>query len=335
MKKLKWGILSTARIGVEKVIPGMLKSDLFEVAAISSRNLDRAQHWAKQLNIPKFYGSYEELINDPDIDIIYNPLPNHLHVAWTAKAIDAGKHVLCEKPLFLNPQEADELIGLRDQYKVKVGEAFMVKSHPQWHKAKTIIDSGELGDVLSFHATFSYFNTDPNNIRNIEEYGGGALWDIGCYPVMASRFLFGENPEKVMCTATQDPKFRTDIFSTAIMKFPSGKRATFSVSTQLSPYQIVQVHGSKAEMELLIPFNSPTDRPTCIKINRGDILQENIEKIEMPQCDQYQLQAEDFTRSIIENSPVKVSLGDARDHSIIINALMQSANKDELKKVIY
>ncbi len=321
---MKWGIISTAKIGMEKVIPGILKSDSEEVVAIGSRNLESAKEAATSLNIPKFYGSYEDVINDPEVEIIYNPLPNHMHVEWTAKAIKAGKHVLCEKPLFIDPIDAELLIKLRDQHQVKVGEAFMVRTHPQWIKAKEIIDSGELGEVLSYQATFSYFNTDPKNIRNIAEYGGGALRDIGCYPIMTSRYLFNENPEQVILNAQIHPDFKTDILSNAIMKFYSGRTASFTVSTQLSPYQRVHVLGSKKEMEILIPFNAPTDRNTLIKINNGDILQKDIEKIEIPACDQYQLQSEAFSDVIKKNTKVPVSLEDALDHSRIIAGLFES-----------
>jgi len=324
MRKSNWGIISTAKIGVEKVIPGMLKSEAFNVSAISSRNHQQAQIWADKLGIPTAYGSYEELLSDESIDIIYNPLPNHLHVEWTARAIEAGKHVLCEKPLFLNPQEADMLLELSQKHQVKVGEAFMVKTHPQWIKAKEIIESNLLGEVKAYNATFSYFNNDPENIRNVAEFGGGALWDIGCYPVMTSRYLFGETPKRVFCTATFDEQFKIDTLSSAILEFPSGKKATFTVSTQLAPYQRVHVLGTEKEMEILIPFNAPTDRKTCIKINPGDILQSNVEKIEIDTCDQYQLQAEAFTNAVTNNTEVPVSLTDSKIHSQIIRALFQS-----------
>ncbi len=327
MKKLKWGILSTAKIGIEKVIPGMLKSDLFEVAAIASRNHEQATNSATKLGIAKAYGSYDELIQDAEIDIIYNPLPNHLHVEWTARAIEAGKHVLCEKPLFILPDDSMALIKLRDKYNVKVGEAFMVKSHPQWVRVKEIVDSGDLGDVSLYNATFTYFNTNPDNIRNIAAFGGGALWDIGCYPVMTSRYLFGENPSRVFCEFKSDPKFRTDIFSTAILEFPSGKRANFTVSTQLAPYQRVHLLGTKKELEIQIPFNSPIDRPSVIKISDADILQENLIKENIPTCDQYQLQAEAFTQAILNDTFVPITLEDAVDHCKIITALFDSAKK--------
>lgn len=325
MKKLKWGILSTAKIGIEKVIPGMLKSDLLEVHAIASRSKDQAKHEADKLGIPKSYGSYEELLTDTEIDIIYNPLPNHLHVEWTTKAIEAGKHVLCEKPLFLKSDQIQGLIASRDKYKVKVGEAFMVRTHPQWIKTKEILDSGTLGEGNLYNATFSYFNDDPKNIRNIIEYGGGAIWDIGCYPVMTSRYLFGQNPIRVLCDIKKDENFGTDVLSTAILEYPDGKKATFTVSTQLAPYQRVHLIGTKKELEIQIPFNAPNDRPTLLKIDSADILQENLEKIEIDTCDQYQLEAEAFTRAVLNDESVPVSLEDAADHCKIINAMFDSA----------
>jgi predicted dehydrogenase len=322
---MKWGILSTAKIGVEQVIPGIQKSETEKVIAIGSRNFESAKEAATKLNIPKFYGSYQEVNDDPEVEIIYNPLPNHLHVEWTAKAIEAGKHVLCEKPLFIDPKDAEKLIKLRDQYQVKVGEAFMVRTHPQWAKAKEIIDSGELGEVLSYQATFSYYNTDPNNIRNIAEYGGGALWDIGCYPIMTSRFLFGENPHQVILNAQIHPEFKTDTLSNAIMDFPFGKTASFTVSTQLAPYQRVHVMGSKKEMEILIPFNPSAGAETLLKINNADIFNKDIEKINIPACDQYQVQAEAFSEAVLNDSEVPVPLEDALDHSRIITALFDSS----------
>lgn len=327
MGKLRWGILSTAKIATVKVIPGMLKSSLFKVHAIASRDLASARSEAARLGISKAYGSYEELLADPEIDIIYNPLPNHLHVEWTATAIKAGKHVLCEKPLFLNPEEARELIRLRDQHQVKVGEAFMVKTHPQWIRAKELVDSSVLGTITAYQSTFSYFNADPANIRNIPEYGGGALWDIGCYPVMTSRFLLGENPFRIIGSVKRDPRFGTDIHSSAIMEFNNGVTASFSVSTQSAPYQRVHVFGTQGDLEILVPFNSPVDRPTYLRLNQGDILLDKVTEEEITTCDQYQLQAEAFTKAVMENTRVPVSLEDALDHALIITAIFESAEK--------
>lgn len=329
MRKLKWGILSTAKIGLERVIPGMLKSELLEVHGIASRDANNTKKVADQFGIEKSYGSYDVLLADPAIDIVYNPLPNHMHVEWTAKAIEAGKHVLCEKPLFLNEDEISKLIKLRDTHQVKVGEAFMVKSHPQWIKTKEIIDSGELGDVSLYNGTFCYFNTDENNIRNIAAFGGGALWDIGCYPVMTAKYLFGENPIRILGHNSIDPKFNTDVLSTGIMEFSKGKRAVFTVSTQLAPYQRVHLLGTQKELEIKIPFNAPNDRKVNIEINSSDVLLEKIQIKSIDICDQYQLEAEDFTKAIINNQPVPVSLEDAADHCRIINALFRSAKNGE------
>lgn len=210
MKKLNWGILSTSAFAQRSFIPAAQESPVANVSAIASRNLASAQKVAKKMGIPKVYGSYDEIINDQDIDVIYNPLPNHMHVEWTAKAIRAGKHVLCEKPLFIHPEEAKALIELRDKYQVKVGEAFMVKSHPQWQKARELVESGALGIPSMYIGTFNYYNDDPKNIRNIEQFGGGALWDIGCYTVMTSRYIFGENPVSVVASVHKDPEFKTE-----------------------------------------------------------------------------------------------------------------------------
>lgn len=327
MQKLRWGILSTAKIGVEKVIPGMQKSDLLEVCAIASRDKNKAESAAKSLNIPVAYDSYDALINAPDIDVIYNPLPNHMHVEWTSKAIAAGKHVLCEKPLFLHQTDAEALIALRNKHQVKVGEAFMVKSHPQWQRAKAIINSGMLGGIKMYQGTFSYFNSDPENIRNIAEYGGGALWDIGCYPVMTSRYLFGENPSRVLASLQLDERFQTDVLSSVLMDFPSGIKAQFVVSTQAAAYQRVHVLGSEKELELTIPFNAPTDRPTKLRVNSADILQQSEVEELLPACDQYQLQAEDFCRAIAEDISEPNTLEDARDHCMILQAMFESHKK--------
>tara|TARA_Y100001980_G_C14556922_1_gene354138 strand:- start:117228 stop:118238 length:1011 start_codon:yes stop_codon:yes gene_type:complete len=325
MKKLNWGILSTSAFAQRSFIPAAQESPVANVSAIASRNLASAQEVAKKMGIPKVYGSYDEIINDQDIDVIYNPLPNHMHVEWTAKAIRAGKHVLCEKPLFIHPEEAKALIELRDKYQVKVGEAFMVKSHPQWQKARELVESGALGIPSMYIGTFNYYNDDPKNIRNIEQFGGGALWDIGCYTVMTSRYIFGENPVSVVASIHKDPEFKTDILSSVILEFPGEKRAQFSVSTKTAKYQRVQVLGSEKILDIMIPFNAPEDRSTVIKVNPGDILFKKEEKIIIDTCNHYVLEVEDFTRAIENNTEVPVSLEDAYDHSMIINAIFKSA----------
>src|SRR5450631_2739105 len=217
MSKVRWGILSTAKIAVTKVIPGMQKGVWSEVIAIASRDRGKAEDAARTLGIPKSYGSYEELLADPQIEAIYNPLPNQLHVPWTIKAAEAGKHVLCEKPLSLTVAEAKTLLAVEERTRMKIGEAFMVRTHPQWLRAREIVKSGEIGDLRAVLTAFSYFNRDAANIRNVAEWGGGALMDIGCYPIQISRFLFGQEPLRVVGRLERDPEFGTDRLSSALL----------------------------------------------------------------------------------------------------------------------
>ncbi|XOV90842.1 MAG: Gfo/Idh/MocA family protein [Bacteroidota bacterium] len=325
MKKLNWGILSTSAFAQRSFIPAAQKSSVANVYAIASRNLDSAKAAAEKMGIPNAYGSYEELIDDDSIDVIYNPLPNHMHVEWTAKAIRKGKHVLCEKPLFINPEDAAELIRLRDEYKVKVGEAFMVKSHPQWQKARELVETGAMGDVSQYLGTFNYFNDDAKNIRNVDEYGGGALWDIGCYTVMTSRYIFGENPLRAISSIKRDAKFNTDILSAVILEYPNDKKAIFTVSTQTTKYQRVHILGTEKAVEIMIPFNAPDDRPSVVKVNPGDILLENIEEIKIDTCNHYIKEVDDFTAAIHNDTRAPVTLEDALDHCNIIHAIFKSA----------
>ncbi|CAN5305255.1 Gfo/Idh/MocA family oxidoreductase [soil metagenome] len=324
--KLKWGVLGAAKIALEKVIPAMAEGKDYEVYGIASRNLEKAETAAQKLNIPKAYGSYEELIEDPDIDIIYNPLPNHLHVEYTLKCIEAGKHVLCEKPIALKASEVERLIEARDKHQVKVGEAFMVKTHPQWVKTKELVQNGSLGNVKMVQGTFSYFNNNPQNIRNIDEYGGGAIWDIGCYPVTTCRFVLGEEPLKVVALIDHDKEFGTDILSSFILQFPSA-HAVFSVSTQLVPYQRMHFFGEQKELEIIIPFNAPKEKSCIIKINPGDIFEENLETIKFDICNQYTIQAEAFSEAVNNNTEVPVPLEDALANTKVLEALFTSAKE--------
>src|SRR6266481_4998077 len=220
--KVKWGVLGAASIATRKVIPGMQQGEWSEVAAIASRDLAKAQRAAAKLGISKAYGSYEELLADPEIEAIYNPLPNHLHVPWSIKAAEAGKHVLCEKPISMTTEEAVTLLKVRDRTGVKIEEAFMVRSHPQWRKAVELVQGGRIGKVRAIAGCFSYNNHDPKNIRNILEYGGGGMMDIGCYLIYTSRFIFGEEPTRVVGVIEEDPDLRTDILSSGVLHYPSG-----------------------------------------------------------------------------------------------------------------
>ncbi len=324
MKKTKWGILGAAKIAREKVIPAMQGSNMHEITGIASRNAEKAAETAKSLQIPKHYGSYEALIEDPEIEVIYNPLPNDLHVSYTRKCIAAGKHVLCEKPLALRSEEILDLIKLRDQHKVKVGEAFMVASNPQWIKAKEIVNSGELGTLRCIHGFFSYHNVKPDNIRNIAENGGGGVWDIGCYPVFTSRFVLGKEPLRLSSLLDFDPNFGTDRLGSVLMEFPEKVQMTFSVSTQLMPYQRMIFYGDKKALEVRIPFNAPSDEHNELHLHHGDFLHHNVEIIRMPISNQYTQQGEDFSLAIREHKEVPVSLENAYHNTKVLEAIFQS-----------
>jgi predicted dehydrogenase len=323
-KKIRWGVLSTASIGVRKVLPAMQKGDYSTVVAIASRNLAKAKETAANLGIPTAYGSYEELIADPHIDAIYNPLPNQLHIPWTIKAAEAGKHVLCEKPISLTVAAAESLLIVRERTSVKIGEAFMMRSHPQWLRAKALIDAGRIGELRSVMGCFSYFNVDPANIRNKVESGGGALYDIGCYCIQASRYAFGAEPIRVVGCINRDPQMHTDRLTSAILEFQSGQ-TIFSCSTQLIPYQRVQFLGTKGHIEIEIPFNAPIDRPTRIFIDGGDLFGADRITEEFPICDQYTLQGDQFSKAILEDTEVPVPLEEAIRNMKVIEAIFRSA----------
>ncbi len=303
----------------------MKKSEWVELAAIGSRDLAKAEQAAKTLGIAKAYGSYEELLADPSIEAIYNPLPNQLHVPWSIKAAEAGKSVLCEKPLGMTVAEAKSLLDVQRRTSVIIGEALMVRTHPQWLRTRELIASGRIGTLRSIQGFFSYFNVDPKNIRNIPECGGGALMDIGCYPINTSRFLFGEEPVRVVSLLENDPVLKIDRLTSALLEFPSGQ-ATFTCSTQLVPYQRMQIFGTKGRIEIEIPFNAPNDRPTRISIDDGrDLFGGGITEETFPTCDQYTLQGDVFSRSIREGTPVPVPLSDAIKNMAVIEAVFQSA----------
>jgi len=331
-KKVRWGILSTAKIAVKKVIPAMQKGDCCEVFAIASRDRRRAEEVAHELGIAKAYGSYEELLADTQVEAIYNPLPNHLHVPWSIKAAQAVKHVLCEKPLAMTKAEALALLATQKQTCVKIGEAFMVRTHPQWLRARELITAGRIGQLRSVTAFFSYFNRDPANIRNIPAYGGGALMDIGCYPITASRFAFAEEPSRAIGLVGRDPEMQVDRLVSAILDFPSG-HATFTCSTQLVPYQRLHFLGTQGRIEIEIPFNAPNDRPCRIFIAEGrDGVGKEIVTETFDTCDQYTIQGDTFSRAILEDGEVPVSVSDGMNNMAVIEAIFRSADSGQWEK---
>jgi predicted dehydrogenase len=327
--KLRWGILSTAAIGLKKVIPAMQRGQYTSVVAIASRDLAKAREAATALGIPTAYGSYEDLLADPNIDAIYNPLPNQLHVPWTMKAAEAGKHVLCEKPLSLTVAEAESLLAIRSRAGVKIGEAFMIRSYPQWLRIRELLSEGRVGELRSILGFFSYFNIDPANIRNQVECGGGALMDIGCYLVHASRYAFAQEPTRVVARIDRDPQMRIDRLTSAILDFPAGQ-SIFTCSTQLVPYQRVHFLGTRGRIELEIPFNAPIDRPTRLFIDDGgDLFGRSITTETFPICDQYTLQGDAFSRAVLENTEVPVPLEDAIKNMAVIEAIFRSATSGQ------
>jgi predicted dehydrogenase len=323
MKKVVWGVLSTAKIGWEKVMPAMLKSAHCEIGAIASRSSDKARKLADQFGIPKAYGSYEELLADPEIEAIYNPLPNHEHVPMTLAAARAGKHVLCEKPVALTANEAAQLREVAD--KVHIMEAFMVRFHPQWLSVRDRVRAGELGDVRSIHSYFSYFNNDSGNIRNMADIGGGALYDIGCYPIVTARFLFDAEPLRVIALVDRDPVFQTDRMVSGLLDFGNGRRLDFTVSTQCVPYQRVQVCGTNKRIEIQIPFNAPLGGATDVLTDDGKRLDlGSTTTATIPACDMYTLEIDAFSQAVRGTIPLPYGVEDAILNMRVIDALFAS-----------
>jgi predicted dehydrogenase len=323
MKKVKWGVLGAASIAVRKVIPGMQKGAYSEISALASRDKSKAEEAARKLGIPKAYDSYEELLQDREVEAIYNPLPNHLHVPWSVKAAEAGKHVLCEKPISLTVTEAKGLLAVRDRTGVKIGEAFMVKTHPQWLRTREIICSGSIGDLRAIAGVFSYFNRNPDNVRHKVEWGGGGLMDIGCYPITMSRFIFGEEPVRVAGMLERDPDFGTDRLASVILEFPSGQ-SIFTCSTQTAYFQRMHFLGTSGRVEIEIPWNAPNDRPCRIFV--GDQMGGAPKVEEFPIVDQYTIQGDEFSRAIRGEREVPVPLEDAIKNMAVIEAIFKAAD---------
>jgi predicted dehydrogenase len=327
---IRWGILSTARIGIKQVIPAMQQGKLTTVTAIASRDLLRAEAVAADLVIPKAYGSYEELLADPDIDAIYNPLPNHLHVPWTLKALQAGKHVLCEKPISLDLSEAKALLTAAAAYPdLRVMEAFMYRFHPQWLRARALVEAGDIGEVRAIHSHFSYFNDDPANIRNQEGIGGGGLMDIGCYCISWARFILDEEPSRVTALVDIDPMLGVDRLTSGLMDF-NGVQVTFTCSTQMAPYQRVIVHGSLGRLEVEIPANAPALSPTRLVLFKTGSAPEDIW---IDAANQYTLQGDAFTRAILEGNEIPTPLGDAVGNMEVIEALFKAGKEGRWVKL--
>ncbi|MBK8391597.1 MAG: Gfo/Idh/MocA family oxidoreductase [Saprospiraceae bacterium] len=323
MRKVSWGVISTANIGVKKVIPGMQMSEFISVDAISSRSLESAQSAAAELNIPKAYGSYEALLADPDIEAIYNPLPNHLHVDWSIKCLEAGKHVLCEKPLGLDAKDAQRLVDAAANYpQLKVMEAFMYRFHPQWVQVKKWLDDNAIGKIKAINSIFTYYNDDPANVRNQVNIGGGGLLDIGCYNISISRYITNAEPIRVIGTIDRDPEMHVDRLVSGILQF-GDIPSTFICSTQSYFQQGAQIIGENGRIEIDVPFNAPNDKPSLVHLCKNG----EKETVATDAVDQYMLEGEVFSRAIVMDTAVPTPLSDAINNMKVIDAIFESGEK--------
>jgi predicted dehydrogenase len=314
--------MSTALIGTAKVIPAMQAGEFCQIEAIASRDLARAQTVARELDIPRAHGSYEALLADPEIEAVYIPLPNHMHVPWSIRALEAGKHVLCEKPIGLSAAEARQLLeAAQRQPRLKVMEAFMYRLHPQWQRARQLVVEGAIGELRTIHTFFSYYLTDPTNVRNVAEWGGGGLMDIGCYCISLARFIFDAEPQRVCSIVEYDPEMKVDRLASGMLDFGRGT-ATFTCATQLAPYQRVNIYGTEGRVEIEIPFNAPVDRPCRIWHQRGDDVQEML----LPTTNQYTVQGDQFSLAVLNDTPVPTPLEDAVANMEVIEAIVRSAD---------
>tara|TARA_B100000674_G_scaffold142577_1_gene112230 strand:- start:64 stop:1068 length:1005 start_codon:yes stop_codon:yes gene_type:complete len=334
MKKIiNWGIVSTAKIGWEYLIPAIHRSRNSKITALASRDLSKARSLSNRMKIPKYYGSYKELYRDPDIDIIYNPLPNHLHIKTSLEACHNGKHILLEKPLALNAKDIDPLIKAAKKNKVIIKEAFMVRHHPQWQWIKKYIKSGKIGKITNISSVFSYNNKDPKNIRNIQKYGGGAIYDIGCYPTVISRYLLDREPKKLVASAFKDKNFKTDVLSSVLMDF-GGIYSSFIVATQSNKSQQVFILGTKKSIVIENPFNAEPKKSSNIAIYHGNSIYRKDNTIKtFPPIDQYEVQVTAFSDHLLKKTKVDYDLVDAKKNMKVLDAIFKSSKKGSWVKV--
>ena len=320
---VRWGVLGCASIATRKVVPAMQRSARCAVIAIASRDEERARAAAGELGIPRSYGSYDQLLADPEIEAVYIPLPNHLHAEWTLRAAAAGKHVLCEKPLAMSVTEAIEMIEACEQAGVALMEAFMYRLHPMWQRVRALIDDGAVGELMVIQAFFSYRNLDPENIRNISAFGGGAMMDIGCYPINVARWMFDGEPDDVIATVRRDRRFGTDVLTSAMLDF-GGRHATFTCSTQIEDDQRVHLIGTAGRLLVEIPFNIPSDRPTRIlRAAGGDPpVAPDLQIFDVPAADPYGVQGDAFSAAVREGSSVPIAPTDAVGNMAVIERIL-------------
>jgi predicted dehydrogenase len=332
VKSVRWGILSTSSFAEKTFLPGLRRAEHVEVAAVASRDLVRAQAFADRTGIATAYGSYAELLADPTIEVVYIALPNHLHVEWTRRAAEAGKHVVCEKPMGMNRAELDVLVPLART--VHIAEAFMVRFHPQWIEVRERVRRGEFGRITHLHSVFAYNNTDAANIRNIAETGGGALYDIGCYTIVAARWFLEADPVRVAAVIDRDPTFGTDRLTSALFDFGDGRTASISASTQSVYHQRVQIYGTAGRVEITVPFNQPqTDPVTYFTHDGSSVAGLEAARFDVPANDQYASQADAFCRRVRNETPTDAPLRDAMANMAAIDAVFASADSGRFEPI--
>jgi len=330
---VRWGVLGAADIAVKQVIPAMQRSRLSSIVSIASRDAAKAGAAARALGIPRAHGSYEALLADADVEAVYIPLPNHLHVPWSIRAAEAGKHVLCEKPIALTAAEARTLLAIRERTGVLIGEAFMTRTHPQWRRVRELIAGGRLGELRLVTGHFSYYRRDPNDVRSRVEWGGGVLLDIGCYPVTMSRWLFGAEPLEVSAVLERDPDFQVDRLVSGLLRFPTGQ-AAFTVAGQAALFQQMEIFGTKGRIEVELPFNPPPDHATRILVDDGrDLVGGGIEAVSFEPVNQYTLQGDRFSQAVRGRGTVPVPLEDAIANMAVLDALFRAADTGRWERV--
>jgi predicted dehydrogenase len=324
-RKIRWGILGTARVATNRVLPGMRQCHLAEAVAIASRSLEKSRAAAEMSGIARAFGSYEELLADPEVEAVYIPLPNHLHVPWSIKAARAGKHVLCEKPIGLSAAEVDELIRVRDETGSKIGEAFMVRTHPRWLRVRELVRSGRIGRLRAISGYFTFPLGDVKNVRYAAEWGGGALMDIGCYQIHLSRMLFEEEPRRVAAVIDAHREKRVDLLTSMLLEFPSG-HGSFTCGFEVGFAQRMTLLGTRGRIDVDLPVAAPDSRPTCIQIDDGSgPFGAGTETEEFPACNQYAIHIDTFSRAILDNLAAPLALEDSRANMRAIQAAFRSS----------
>jgi predicted dehydrogenase len=324
MKKIKFGILGVSNHFIKRIVLPLQNCSNCQAYAIASREIHKAEKAASDYAIPVVSETYEALINDPEIDAVYIPLPNHMHADWAVKAIKAGKPVLCEKPLALNTKQTKMILDASKANQIPVMEAFMYQFHPLWQHVRNIIKTRQIGELSYIQTAFSYNNTSPNNIRNISEYGGGGLMDIGCYAISMPRFLTQREPKRVVSLMDIDNQFHTDVHASALMDFGS-IRASFQISTLSEPFQKVDIVGTAGSITVPIPFNTFVDTPSSITVQTV----QGSREVSFPVADPYGLMFEAFSEALIQQLPMPVHANDALNNMMVIDAIRKSAKSNK------